>query len=334
MSWKIQRIFQVPKPQERSRESLPKPPEGMAWLQNAETREWKLVPQQDLDLAESDMTPAVSNHGTTRQADAAEEEEEEEVDFVAPPPATRQQETRRADPFANPFHLPESPTSSSQEESTSSPEVIETATGQQLHGSPKSSTRSSSTGSRSHVLLNMPPPHRDHHHQESKSADDDDEEEADWELLSDRVSLSQTTGLAFVHRTTGSISSHNTSSFSASFQLQRTLSSSTIDSHDLLNLGPSGQGILGVDYVEHVLLPSDTLQGIYLAYKLSASRLKRANHFSGDSLVMAPKRLIIPISKKALRQGYLRVQDTDSKEYKMHALQAEFPKCGLTEAKA
>lgn len=102
----------------------------------------------------------------------------------------------------------------------------------------------------------------------------------------------------------------------------------------MISLGPSGKGVLGVDYLEHLVLPDDTLQGICLTYKLSLSRLKRANHFTGDSLATAPKRLVIPISKKAIRQGYLRVQDTDSKEYKIHALQAELPTCGLTEAKA
>lgn len=83
-----------------------------------------------------------------------------------------------------------------------------------------------------------------------------------------------------------------------------------------------------------VILPTDTLQGICLAYKLSASRLKRANHFSGETLQLAPKRLVIPISKRALQQGYLRVQDTDSYEYKLHAFQAEFPSLGLAEARA
>ena len=94
------------------------------------------------------------------------------------------------------------------------------------------------------------------------------------------------------------------------------------------------KGILGVDYVEHVILQTDTLPGICLAYKVSASRIKRANHFTGESLLLAPKKLVIPISKKAMQQGYLRVQDTDCKEYKIHAIQAECPTLGLTEAKA
>ncbi|MEM7286796.1 MAG: hypothetical protein AAF480_10635, partial [Actinomycetota bacterium] len=61
---------------------------------------------------------------------------------------------------------------------------------------------------------------------------------------------------------------------------------------------------------------------------------KQANHFSGSSLLLAPKRLVIPLSKKALRSGYIRVQDTDAKEYKMHAFLAELTDLGLAEAKA
>jgi LysM domain len=99
-------------------------------------------------------------------------------------------------------------------------------------------------------------------------------------------------------------------------------------------LGPSGKGVLGVDYVEHVVLPSDTLQGICLAYKINSQRLKQANHFSGGTLLLAPKRLVIPISKKALRSGFIRVQDTDAKEYKVHAFLAEFPDLSVTEARA
>lgn len=116
-------------------------------------------------------------------------------------------------------------------------------------------------------------------------------------------------------------------------KLQRTHSSSTIDSTDH-TLGPSGKGVLGVDYVEHVILPTDTLQGICLAYKISATRLKQANHFSGNGLSLAPKKLVIPLSKMALQSGYIRSQDTDAKEYKLHAILAEYRHLTLVEAKA
>lgn len=119
-----------------------------------------------------------------------------------------------------------------------------------------------------------------------------------------------------------------------SFKIQRTLSSSTIDSTEPGFFGPSGKGILGVDYVEHVILPTDTLQGICLAYKINSTRLRQANHFSGHSLLLAPKRLVIPISQKALRSGFIRVQDTDAKQYKLHALLAGYPDLSTTEASA
>lgn len=150
------------------------------------------------------------------------------------------------------------------------------------------------------------------------------EMEEDWELLSERVSCrSRSIG----HEST----SHTT--LSLPFKLQRTNSSSTIDSQDNA-LGPSGKGILGVDYVEHIVLPTDTLQGVCLAYKVSASHLRRANHFSGNSLHSAPRKLLIPLSKQALRTGFIRVQDTASKEYKLSFFQAEFPDIAATEAKA
>ncbi len=162
--------------------------------------------------------------------------------------------------------------------------------------------------------------------------------EDEWEVLSDRVSTSSCgcNGAIVVPRA-GSVRSINSvdsvSTLSVPFKIQRTTSSSTIDSMDGA-LGPSGKGVLGVDYVEHVVMPTDTLQGICLAYKVSSTKLRQANHFSGNSLTLAPKKLIIPLSKKALRSGYIRVQDTDSKEYKMAAFQAQFPKLSLTEAKA
>ncbi|GAX27031.1 hypothetical protein FisN_9Lh347 [Fistulifera solaris] len=133
----------------------------------------------------------------------------------------------------------------------------------------------------------------------------------------------------------GDIASHLSSQLShTSFKIQRTLSSSTIDSTDPGILGPSGKGILGVDYVEHVILPTDTLQGICLAYKINSTRLRQANHFSGHSLLLAPKKLVIPISQKALRSGFIRVQDTDAKQYKLHALLAAYPDLSASEASA
>jgi hypothetical protein len=163
----------------------------------------------------------------------------------------------------------------------------------------------------------------------------------EWEVLSEKQ-LSQNS-YSMVGAKAGSIrslssmehggehSSH--SALSVPFKIQRTTSSSTIDSTDNA-IGPSGKGVLGVDYVEHVVLPTDTLQGICLAYRVNATRLRQANCFSGNSLSLAPKKLVIPISKQALRGGCIRVQDTDAKEYKLHAFLAEFTDHSITEAKA
>jgi hypothetical protein len=164
--------------------------------------------------------------------------------------------------------------------------------------------------------------------------------EEEWELLSDRLSASSCGEHVFVAKA-GSVrsiaslegASSHTSNLSIPFKIQRTHSSSTIDSCDH-TLGPSGKGVLGVDYVEHVILPTDTLQGLCLAYKISTTRLRQANHFSGHSLLLAPKKLVIPISTKALRSGFIRAQDTDAKEYKSHAFLAEYRDLTMTEAKA
>jgi len=167
-------------------------------------------------------------------------------------------------------------------------------------------------------------------------------EENDWEVLSANFSDPSATGAGIFVPKAGSVrsitsidhanstSSHTT--LSVPFKIQRTASSSTIDSQDNA-LGPSGKGVLGVDYVEHVVLPTDTLQGICIAYKVSVVNLRRANHFSGQ-LHSAPKKLLIPLSKQALRTGYIRVQDTDTKEYKLSFFQAEYSDTTPTEARA
>jgi len=171
---------------------------------------------------------------------------------------------------------------------------------------------------------------------ESKTDDNDD-----WSLLSGRLSAGAGSfgGVAImVPRGGGSTNFSITSLDSASlnlgapYRVQRTHSSSTIDSTEG-TLSSHVTGILGVDYVEHVILPSDTFQGICLAYKISATRLRQVNHFSGNNLSNAPKKLIIPLTKKALRSGFIRVQDKESQEYKLHAFIAEVPSLKESEAK-
>jgi len=162
-------------------------------------------------------------------------------------------------------------------------------------------------------------------------------EEDEWEIVSERSTGHSSENHVLVPkagsvRSIASVESSHASGTSP-FKIQRTLSSSTIDSTDNA-LGPAGKGILGIDYVEHVILPTDTLQGLCLAYKISTTRLRQANHFSGNSLLLAPKKLVIPISKKALRSGFIRAQDTDAKEYKLHAFLAEFADLTLADARA
>lgn len=151
---------------------------------------------------------------------------------------------------------------------------------------------------------------------------DDDE----WDLCSEKNSVSSFAGGAVVVTRSGSVRSINSHENSASalsipFKIQRTLSSSTIDSTDADRV----MGLPGIDYTEHIVLPTDTLQGICLAYKISATRLRQVNQFSGNSLTMAPKKLIVPFSMQAIRSGFVKVQDQDSREYKIHAFLAELP---------
>ena len=134
---------------------------------------------------------------------------------------------------------------------------------------------------------------------------------------------------------------HTQLSMPSPFTLQRSLSNSTIASEDAGSIAMSGcyqsdivvYGIPGSDFVEHVVMPTDTLQGICLSYKVSATRLRQANQFSGNTLSLAPKKLIIPLSKNGLKNGAIRMQDRSTKEFKLQALMAEFTDLGSEDAK-
>mmetsp|Transcript_49184 Transcript_49184/g.73119 ORF Transcript_49184/g.73119 Transcript_49184/m.73119 type:complete len:261 (-) Transcript_49184:318-1100(-) len=77
-------------------------------------------------------------------------------------------------------------------------------------------------------------------------------------------------------------------------------------------------------YVFHIVLPTDTLQGICLSYKIHATKLRQMNNFSGSGLLLAPPKLIIPIDESV--QDKIKVQNHDSPEYKIYSVLAEFPK--------
>lgn len=245
--WRLQRIRQA--------DSLPEAPEGMKWIQNDETKEWKLAP-----------------------ADESSEESPKE-------------------PTPEQLFLHEE-----------APQLL-------VQGGP--------------LIV-------DQMDGESKTGEADD-----WSLLSGKLSAGSMGGVAIMVPRGGSstnfsitsLDSGSAANLSVPFRVQRTHSSSTIDSTEG-TLTSRVSGILGVDYVEHVVLPCDTFQGICLAYKISATRLRQVNHFSGSNLSTAPKKLIIPLTKKALRSGFIRVQEKDSTEYKIHAFLAEIPSLKEKEARA
>lgn len=87
-----------------------------------------------------------------------------------------------------------------------------------------------------------------------------------------------------------------------------------------------------VNYVEHLVLPTDTFEGICLNYKIKPTKLRQANKFSGSNLLLAPKKLKIPIDGKNVIE--MKTQDENSNEYKIHTLINEFPDMNLSEAKA
>ena len=185
--------------------------------------------------------------------------------------------------------------------------------------------------------------------------DDHNDEPDDWELLSDKVSVSSSSSsrrqslllvpragsvrsISSVENDTGTTTTTTTTTTTnLPIKIQRTLSHSTIDSESGDNNARcvttttktttrAALGVLGVDYIEHVVLPADTLQGLCLAYKTSGTRLRQVNQFSGSNLSSAPKKLLIPLSKKALRNGaYIHTQNKETKEYKIHAVMADLP---------
>jgi len=89
-----------------------------------------------------------------------------------------------------------------------------------------------------------------------------------------------------------------------------------------------------VDYVEHIVLPSSTMEGICISYKISATKLRQWNGFSGSSLLLAPKKLIIPLLNRSQKIGQIRMQNQTTDEYKIHKMIFECPILREIEAKA
>lgn len=89
------------------------------------------------------------------------------------------------------------------------------------------------------------------------------------------------------------------------------------------------------DYLFHTVLPSDTMAGLCLRYKISATKLRQANKFSGSNLSLAPARLLIPLTdSSALNIKAIQLQDTNSEEYKMQVFLSAFPHLRRSERRA
>jgi len=105
-----------------------------------------------------------------------------------------------------------------------------------------------------------------------------------------------------------------------------------IQTEELDDNGPP-EPVLGVDYIVHTVVPSDTFQGLCLRYKIKAMELRRVNRFSGSNLALAPAHLVVPLSSNRSVSS-IKLQDTDSKEYKLQMVLAEYPHLQFTERKA
>lgn len=110
----------------------------------------------------------------------------------------------------------------------------------------------------------------------------------------------------------------------------RTMSSSTLDSDDsyLRIKDDVSYNQNDIELVEHIVLPSDTLQGICIQYRISATKLRQINIFSGSSLKLAPKRLLVPVPISNCHSSLdssIRLQDRTTKEYKLHKILSECP---------
>ena len=61
--------------------------------------------------------------------------------------------------------------------------------------------------------------------------------------------------------------------------------------------------------------------------------LRRVNRFSGSNLALAPAHLVVPLNSNRSVSS-IKLQDTDSKEYKLQLVLAEYPHLQFMERKA
>jgi len=84
-----------------------------------------------------------------------------------------------------------------------------------------------------------------------------------------------------------------------------------------------------IPHVKHVVLPSDTFEGLCLRYEVTPTQLRRANGIlCGKSLSLAPPVLKIPIADA------VAPQDTNSQAFKLQALRLKFPTLEEAQAQA
>mmetsp|Transcript_30278 Transcript_30278/g.63239 ORF Transcript_30278/g.63239 Transcript_30278/m.63239 type:complete len:263 (+) Transcript_30278:636-1424(+) len=167
--------------------------------------------------------------------------------------------------------------------------------------------------------------------------EDDDDDDSQWEMISER------SGSTIMISFSGSVLGTANTSF-------HTLTNKFVLKELTLSTGEDRDDANEIA-IDHVVLPTDTLQGLCLAYKISATRLRMENGFSGNSLRMAPKKLKIPVMPVAnaaansnnadnaeggggTNKVMIRMQDNTSAEFKLYAFVAELPHMELVEAKA
>lgn len=63
---------------------------------------------------------------------------------------------------------------------------------------------------------------------------------------------------------------------------------------EIVKESTSNQGVGSALFVEHLVQPTDTFEGVCLRYKVSPTELRQANEFTGSNLYMAPNPLKIP----------------------------------------
>jgi len=71
-------------------------------------------------------------------------------------------------------------------------------------------------------------------------------------------------------------------------------------------------------FIEHIILQTDTIQGISLMYHVPIPTIKKLNCFSGNNLALAPKSLLIPLDPNSDRK--IRRQDVNCINFKIQTL--------------